>query len=224
MCKLKPILNLLFVGILFSSCSNIQIIDSWTANPSYPIKNNRTLVVARTKNKVVRMAFEDEIAKAFKKKGIHAEESYKTIPKLNPDEKLTPEKKEKIKTMLLDQGYKSVVLSVIKDSKADSVVVREGGYYIGDRRYFYGPYYHHGFFDYYFNPYSYSTYGAYVPEYYSTEITRTYILETVIYHLDQPKEEQLAAIVQSKIIDPGLLQKTAHQYAKSIVKEIDQSQ
>lgn len=88
---------------------------------------------------MVKMAFEDEIAKAFKKKGIHAEESYKTIPKLNPDEKLTPEKKENINTMLLSQGYKSIVLSVIKDSKADLVFVREGGYDIGDRRYFRDP-------------------------------------------------------------------------------------
>jgi len=219
--KQKTIIGILFLGLILNACTSVTILDSWTSTDPGQLKNSNVLVVARTDNNPVRIAFEEEITKALLKNEINAQESFKSIPKLNPDEKLTPEKTEKIRTLLKSKGYNRVVLSVVKDYTENTKTTREGGYYMGRRNYIRYPVYYHGFYDYYFNPYSYSTYGSFIPETYTTETTKVYILETVIYNLDKIKKDQLVTVITSKIIDPGMLQTTAHQYAKAIVKEIE---
>lgn len=219
--KQKTIFSILFLGLILNACTSITILDSWTTTDPGQLKNSTVLVVARTDNNPVRIAFEEEIAKALLKNEINAQESFKTIPKLNPDKKITPDKKEKIITLLKSKGYNRVVLSVVKDYTENTKTTREGGYYMGRRNYIHYPAYYHGFYDYYYNPYSYSTYGSYIPESYSTEISKTYILETVVYNLDKTNKDQLETVITSKIVDPGMLQTAAHQYAKAIVKQIE---
>lgn len=218
--KRTPILVILVLGLMLNACSSITILDSWVDENNRLSHENKVLVVARTDDEMARKAFEDEISKELNKDKFKAHKSYITLPKLDPNKKLTPNEKDSIKQLLNSNGYDGVVLSVVKDSKVDTITTREGGYYIGDLGHFYYPFYYHGFYDYYFNPYSYSTYGAYIPEIYSTEISKTYILETTVYNLNNNDKKQLVGVVSSEIINPGLLQKTASQYAKAIVKQL----
>jgi hypothetical protein len=68
---------------------------------------------------------------------------------------------------------------------------------------------------------SYSTYGTYMPSTSTTHTETTYILETVIYNLEETKEKQLVAVVSSKIEDPENASKAAKMYVKAISKSFD---
>jgi hypothetical protein len=59
-----------------------------------------------------------------------------------------------------------------------------------------------------------------VPTTLNTQTSKTYILETVVYNLSQPEEEQLVAVVTSKVDNPQDVTSTAKQYAKAIAKAL----
>ena len=61
------------------------------------------------------MAFENEMAAQLRTKGFKANESYLKHPTLNPEEKMTEEKKAEIQKLFDDEGYTGVVLTVLKD-------------------------------------------------------------------------------------------------------------
>ncbi len=147
--------------------------------------------------------------------------SFTKFPKLNPNQKITEEKSKMIKDILQKDGFNGVVLTVIKDVQDVSKTVTDGGYYAGGNYYGYYPRYYGGFYGYYYNPYSYSTLGNYVPETTTTYSATNYVLETVVYNLDETGENQLVAVVTSKIEDPENAAKTAKQYVKAITKSFD---
>jgi hypothetical protein len=209
------------VILLLNACSSVKVLNSWKADNASTIKDKSLLVIARTDNNAARIAFENEIVDQLTAKGIKATASFTKFPKLNPDEKITDEKAELIKSMLRDAGFNGVVLTVIKDTQELSKTVTESGGYAGGTYYGYYPRYYGGFRGYYYNPMSYSTYGNYVEETSTTYTSKNYILETVIYNLDESEEKQLVAVVTSKIEDPENASKAAKQYVKAITKSFD---
>ena len=62
------------------------------------------------------------------------------------------------------------------------------------------------------------SYGNYVPTSTTTYTSTTYILETVIYNLDEPEEKQLIAVVTTQIEDPKDVTKNAKEYVKKITE------
>ena len=128
-----------------------------------------------------------------------------------------------IKTILHNEGFNAVVLTVVKDMQESTKTVSDGGYYAGGT---YGgaafggyyPMYYGGFGGYYHHPYSYSSYGVYTPSSSTTYTQKTYVLETVIYDLEQAEDKQLVAVVTSQIEDPKEAYKTAEAYVKAITK------
>ena len=132
-----------------------------------------------------------------------------------------PETENEIKELLRKDGFNGVVLTVIKEEQELTKTVTDGGYYAGGTYYGYYPRYYNGFYGYYRNPMSYSTLGNYVEETSTTYTARNYILETVIYNLDEPEEKQLVAVVTSKLEEPENAAKTAKQYVAAISKSFD---
>ena len=55
----------------------------------------------------------------------------------------------------------------------------------------------------------------------TTTTSKNYILETVIYNLDETGEDQLVVVVTSKIEDPENASKAAKQYVQAITKSLD---
>jgi hypothetical protein len=127
-----------------------------------------------------------------------------------------------IKKLLNSEGFNGVVLTVIKDTQELSKTVTDGGYYAGSSYYGYYPRYYVGFYGYYRHPMSYSTFGTYMPSTSTTYTETTYILETVIYNLEETKEKQLVAVVTSKIEDPENASDAAKKYVKAISKSFDE--
>jgi len=208
----------LTVILILNACSSVKVRDSWKADNVNTIKDKNIIVIARTDKQQARIAFENEIVNQLRERGMKATASFTKFPKLNPDQKITEEKSKMIITILKNEGFNAVVLTVIKDVQDVSKTVTDGGYYAGGNYYGYYPRYYGGFHGYYYNSMSYSTLGNYVPETTTTYTSKNYVLETVVYNLDETGEKQLVAVVTSKIEDPKNASKTAKQYVKAITK------
>lgn len=216
--------TILVCTYLFTGCSSIKVIDAWKGDNVNTVKDQNILVIARADNELARVSFEQEIASQIRSGGLSATESHKQFPGHKPDKKLTEEQVEELKNTIQQAGFNGVVVSVLKDLQTTTRVTEEGGYYTGG--YTGGPYnsfypgYYGGFYGYYGNAMSYATYGNYVPTTLNTQTSKTYILETVVYNLSQPEEEQLVAVVTSKVDNPQDVTSTAKQYAKAIAKAL----
>ena len=221
----KTIYTLLVIMnlVLLSSCSSAKVLNSWKADNIADVRDNNILVIARTDNMSARIAFENEIVKELTARGIKATASFEKFPKLNPDKEITEEDQKKIKTMLLEDGFDGVVLTVVKDEQELTKTVTDGGYYAGSTYYGFYPRYYNGFYGYYRNPMSYSTFGNYVEQTTQTYTAKNFILETVIYNLDEPEDKQLVAVVTSKLEEPDNAATTAKQYVKAISKSFDKN-
>lgn len=211
----------LTVFLLLSACSSVKVLDAWKADDVTAFKDNNILVIARTSNKSARIAFEEEIANALRARGMKATESFTRFPNMKPNEKVTEEKRNMIMDILKYEGYNGIVLTVIKDVQTETNTYTSGGYYPGGAYSSFYPGYYGGFYGYYHHPYSYSSYGYYVPETTTTRTTKTYVLETVMYDLDQAGNEQLVAVVTSTIKDPKKAHKAAKEYVEAITKSLD---
>ena len=219
----KSIYLILTMSIILAlnACSSVKVLNSWKADNVDTIKDNNLIVIARTDKTQARVAFENEIVEQLAARGIKATASFTKFPKLNPDEKVTEEKAEAIKSMLKDEGFNGVVLTVIKDTQELTKIVTDGGHYAGGNYYGFYPRYYGGFRGYYYNPMSYSTLGNYVEPTSTTYTSKNYILETVIYNLEETEEKQLVVVVTSKIEDPENASKAAKQYVQAITKSLD---
>lgn len=207
--------------LIINACSSVKVRDSWKADNVNTIKNKNIIVIARTDKQQARIAFENEIVNQLREKGMKATASFTKFPKLNPDQKITKEKGGKIKDLLQKEGFNGVVLTVIKDVQDVSKTITDGAHYAGGNYYGYYPRYYGGFRGYYYNPLSYSTLGVYEEETSTTYSSKNYVLETVVYNLDESDEKQLVSVVTSKIEDPENATKTAKQYVKAITASLN---
>ena len=209
---------LLLGFVLLSSCSSVKVLDSWKGDNLATMSDKNILVIARTDNQQARIAIEEAMANDIRKAGFKATESYLKFNSMNPNKKVDP---EKVQAMIEKAGFKGVVMNVLKDYNESMVTEQSGGYYAGGTTYYGGyPGYYGGFYGYYHNPYSYSTYGNYVPSSSTTRISKSYILETLIYNLDEPEGKQLVSVVTTQIIDPGSVTKTAKDYSKLVFNSL----
>jgi hypothetical protein len=219
--KIKFLIVSIAILFFINSCSSIKVLNSWKSDSVSSVDDNNVIVIARTDNNQVRIAFENEITNQLRAIGMTATSSFTKFPKLNPDEEVSEEKRNMIISMLQDEGFNAVVLTVLKDVNESSKTVTDGGYYAGGNYAAFYPSYFGGFNRYYYNHRSYSTYGNYVPRTSTTKTSKIYILETVIYDLTVKDKAQLVAVVTSKIDNPKDVDKTAKEYVKAITKSLN---
>ena len=149
------------LALSITSCSSVKVLDSWQGDNLSSVEEKNILVVARTDNKMARIAFEEAMANDLRKAGFKATESYLKYSNHNPDQKM---KEGAMKALIEKEGFQGVVMSVVKDYNESLVTEESGGYYAGGTTYYGGyPGYYGGFYGYYNSPSSYSTYGNYVP-------------------------------------------------------------
>lgn len=210
--------------LLLSGCSGITVLDSWQGKNLSSIKDKNILVIARTDNPQARRAFEEAMANDLRGAGLKAVESYLKFPDVNHDSKREEESaKKEFKDLIERENFQGILISVVKDYNEAIVTEESGGYYAGASYGGYGGYgyypgYYGGFYGYYHHPLSYSTYGSYVPSTTTTRVSKTYIVETLVYNLDQPEDQQLVGMTTTKVVDPSSLTKTAKNYSKAVFK------
>lgn len=220
----KTMYSIILIGfaIIMSSCSSVKVLDSWKGENIATVKDKKILVITRADNVQARIAFEEAIANDLRGAGYDATESYLKYSNYKPDEKAD---ESKIKALIEKEGFQVVVVSVLKDYNEAVVTEESGGYYAGASYggyggYGYAPGYYGGFYGYYRHPMSYSTYGNYVPSSTTTRVSKSYILETLIYNLDEPADKQLVGVVTSQVIDPSSASKAAKEYSKAVLNSL----
>ena len=220
--------SIILIGfaIMMSSCSSVKVLDSWQGENLKTVIDKNILVIARTDNQQARIAFEEAMANELRAEGLKAVESYLKFPNFKHGEKSDEEKaNNKLQNLIEKEGFHGVLITVVKDYNEAIVTEESGGYYAGASYGGYGGYgyypgYYGGFYGYYNNPMSYSTYGNYVPSSTTTRVSKTYIIETLIYNLDEPKDKQLIGLTTTKVVDPSSITKTAKEYSKAIFKSL----
>ena len=221
--KLQLILSILVVIIALSSCGGIKVTDSWKADDVGNIANEKILVIARTDDMVSRQRFEQEIAAQFVAAGIDAVESYKKFPGMKHNVKRTEEEIKQLVQIIKKEGFKGIVLTVVKDKSTELVTSETGGYTAGGYYpSYYGGYYG-GFGGYYgrvYSPYGYGYGGTYVPSETRTYTSETYYLETVIYNLEFEDGKQLISVTSVDVTDPSSASKVAPKYASAVAKAL----
>jgi hypothetical protein len=204
----------------FISCSSVKVLDSWKSDNVANLKNNNFLVIARTDDQQARIAFENEIVKQMTEDGYNAVASFSKFGDMKPNEKVSEDDKKKFQTLLKSENIDGIVLSVIKDFREETRVIKDGGYYAGGNFSSYYPGYYGLFNTYFYNPMSYSSLGVYVPETTTTVSSKIYILETTVYDLKASGKNQLVAVITSQIENPEKASETAKQYVKKIANSL----
>lgn len=212
---------LLLLSLVFCSCSSIKVLNAWKSDQSETIRDKKVLVIARANRQQARVAFEEAIAKKMRNAGLDATESYREIAEMDPNKKISEKEVAETRARLEAKGYNAVVITMVKDKSLDVKRNVQGGYYAGATMPGYYPMYYSGFYGYYAHPSSYMYYGGnYVPETITTQTSTTYVLETLVYNLDLPEDQQLLAEVTSSIEDPTNAFETANAYANKITKAL----
>jgi hypothetical protein len=216
----------IFLLFLLHSCSSVKVVNAWKADNDRvnEFKKKNVLVIARTANDNARIAFEKEIAKQLRSKGVKATESFTKAPKIYPNKEITEERVAFIKELMGYEGFDAVVITVIKD-KEQITSTTQNGVYFGATYSNYYPAYYGSFYNYYAYPYAYGSYydsfGGYLPVGGSTTRTYTkYVLETVAYNLDQSDDDQIVAVVTTNLDDPKNADKTAKKYVDEIMNSL----
>lgn len=213
----------LSIVVIASSCSGIKVVDSWKADEINSLADAKILVIARSDDMVGRQRFEQEIAERLRAGGVDAMESYKKFPAMKQNQQLTEEQIAQRVQIIKNEGYKGVVLTVLKDMSKEIVTSETGGYVSGGYYpSYYGGYYG-GFGGYYgrvYSPYGYGYGGTYVPSETRTYTSETYNLETVIYNLDLEPGKQLLGVIAIDITDPKSSSKVAPKYADAVAKQL----
>ncbi len=225
--KIIQISLIIAVIFIFQNCSSTKVLNTWKAEQSVVdlFKTKNILVIARTANNQARIAFETEIAKELRLRGLNATESFIKAPKIYPNKKMTEERMKFIKNLMNSEGFDAVVLTVVKDKQeiartSKSRIHIEGSYLNSY------PGYNDGFYNYYSQPYVYGpgyvSFDEYNPSENTTYIEKKYALETVAFNLNEPTEKQLVAIVTTNLNDPKESYKTADKYVKLIMKHLEE--
>jgi len=218
---MKKISTLLFLltGFLLTSCSSFKVIKSWKGETANEMQNKKILVIGRSADLDIRMAYENAITKKLMGDGFNAISSYTQFPDFNPVAKITDEQKEQIRTILEKNGYNGVVLTALKDYQEHT---REIGAEKYDTQVIYGgmnyPVNYGGFYNYFYLPGSYSVDQVSLKTEGTTITSKLYILETVVYDLEKEEGKQLVAWITASIENPDNSPSVASAYANSIAK------
>jgi plasmid stabilization system protein ParE len=226
--KLKHLKVLILIfAFTLQNCSSTKVLNAWKAEDDIvsKFKSKNVLVIARTANDHARIAFERAIADELRSKGIKTTESYTKAPKIHPNREMSEERLALIKSMMASEGFTAVVLTVIKE-KDQTSRTSYSGISVGATYGNYYPGYYGGFYDYFSYPYAYGSYydsfGGYIPMSSSTYTTTNYVLETVVYNLEEEGNNQLVAVVTTSLKDPKEAYKTAEAYVREIIQSLEQ--
>jgi len=203
---------------LFVGCGpSIVVTDAWKADEIKEVKNETFLVMVRTDSRSSRQILENNIAEQLRAEGVNAVESYTKYPSIQLNKKVSEEEINEVVSVITNDGFEIVVLTVLRDVASELVTEQSGGYTGGYYPTRYGRY--GGFGGYYGRYYSpYGMGGSYVSTSERTYTEKTYKLETVVYDLRKGSNNQLIAVVGVDIIDPVSTSEIASDYARKVVE------
>lgn len=214
--KMKKIALLTLFAVITSCAPSINVLNSW-AKEDNKLSEKNVLVLTKIKDEIKRIKSEEALTTQLLSSNIKAKSSFELFSMLDPTRELSVEEVENAVSEIKRKGFNAIVLTTLKDFDETVHTEQSGGYYAGGG--YYGGYYG-GFNTYYGRVYSYYDRGVYVESQTTTRVSKRYVLETVTYDLDLPKNKELISITTIEVKDPENLDAIAKQYAKQVVQNI----
>lgn len=188
---------------LISSCSSSYLQNS--SNVSGEKKSyDKILVVARAKDKVARIKFEEQVVSDLAAKGVAAASSKDVIRTESFSKEVSEQDIGKLRSKLLKEGYIGVIITNLINTSEYTDVVPGGsstGYY----------------------PVRYGRFGRYYRAYPVTywepdqvEVGIEYTLESCLYDITVDQKDNLQWVGRFKVRDPESLVKTIEKYSKEL--------
>lgn len=200
------VLGITFLMLL--GCSSLYLDDSSLINPE---KNNynKILVIAKTKDKVLRMKFENQVVNDLAASGVQAISSMSVIKTESFSKVLTDSEIEDLKSKMLSSGYDGVIITNLINKEQYTEV-------------------HQGNVSRSYVPVSYGRFGRYyryypVDYWEEDEITTgtEYTLESCFYNItDSSGDNNLQWVGRFKIKDVSSIGKTVEKYSKELTGEL----
>ncbi len=214
----SSLILVVFTAILLSSCSGMKLANSYKSDDFETFQNKKMLVIARTPIEDVRKAYELDLVKQLKAKGVNAVASHIAFPTLERIDNKTAERIADVVAMFRKKGFDVLTLTSLKDVQEQDVMRREGGY--------------SSMTDYYGN--KYITLRGYYndvtapprlgPKEMDKKITytteTTYVLEAVTYNLDLAEEKRLLSVTTAEITNPDSGKGVRTAFAKIVANQL----
>ncbi len=196
--SLLPIL--IFVIFFINGCSSTKLVTSYKSDDFETIRGKKVLVISRTPLDGIRTAYELEIARNLKAKGVNAVASHLVFPDLKRIDNKTAERIAEVVAMFRKEGFDIILLTSLKDVQEQEILQKQGGY--------------NSLTDYYGNQYV-TLKGYYddvnappklppmeIPETTTSQTLTTYVLEAVTYNLALEEEKRLLSVLTTEVANP----------------------
>lgn len=192
-----------FLILFLLGCGTTYLKNS--TNVSKVKKNyDKILVVARAKDKVARIKFEDQVVKDLALQGINATSSMNVIQTESFSKELSEVDIENLRTKLVNDGYSGVILTnLINVSEFTDVVP-------GSSEAAYFPV-RYGRFGRYYRAYPVSYWE---PD--QVEVGIEYTLESCLYDLTIDQKDNLQWVGRFQVKDPSSLTKSIEKYSNEL--------
>jgi hypothetical protein len=203
----KNLLYLVCILFLVTSCANPYLKNS--SNVSKIKKSyDKVLVVAKAKDKVARMKFEDQVVKDLAIQGISAYSSMSMIKTESFSKEISDSELEKLKNKLVKDGYDGVIVTNLINAQQYTDVTQGsvGTAYVPVRYGRFGRYY-----------------GAYPVSYWGADEVETgveYTLESCLYDLTVDQKENLQWVGRFQVKNPTSLMKAVEKYSGELTEAL----
>ena len=203
----KTIVLLSFSALLVSGCSSSYLQNS--SNVSQIKRSyDKILVVARAKDNLSRIKFEDQVVQDFATHGITAMSSMKVIKTESFSKEVTEKDIGKLRVKLVADGFSGVIITNLISAEQYTDVIpgtTRTGYY----------------------PVSYGRFGRYYRAYPVTywepdqvKVGVKYTLESCLYDITIDQKDNLQWVGRFQVKDPGSLIKFIEKYSKELTEAL----
>ncbi len=203
----KTIVLLVFSALLVSGCSSSYLQNS--SNVSQIKKSyDKILVVARAKDNLSRIKFEDQVVQDFAAQGITALSSMEVIKTESFSKELTEKDIEKLRIKLVADGYSGVLITNLVNAEQYTDVIP------GNTRTAYYPTRYGRFGSYY---------RAYPVSYWEPDQVKVgvkYTLESCLYDITVDQKDNLQWVGRFQVKDPSSLIKFIEKYSKELTEAL----
>ncbi|MFI5156239.1 MAG: hypothetical protein ACHQEM_08635 [Chitinophagales bacterium] len=207
MLRLKFIPLFVFLGFFFSSCnSSMRILATWVDKEkvaAMPKVQHKIFIMAWTQNFEAQSALENDLGAAAEAKGV------KVVKAINAFGPLTTRgtlpSKEILLKAIRSQGCDGIFMLTLVNKESET-------YYQPASYSTYTPYGGYGTWGGYYD----MSYTVFNPGYYTTD--NTYFVQSNLYNSET---EQLLVAMQSKLVNPGEVQKASKKYTQMLVQELE---
>lgn len=190
------------------SCSSARIMDSWKSDVYTDYQPKKVLIVGITDNLTARKIFEQSLKEKLLKRNVLAVESSLVFEKDFMDSRQTQEQIDKEVNRFVAEGYDAVLISAVKG--VDNQTSYSG------KQFSSGYYWHH------FGRYYYLYQDVYFePGYYNSY--KVYHIEASLYNIKTDNDKSLVWVASYDIVDPVNITSTVNDYAKAIVKSLEEA-